>query len=498
MASFVLAIDQGTTGTTAALMDENGRVRAKANTEFAQIYPKPGWVEHSPDDIWKSVVRSVKSIMHKQICRPSNIVAIGITNQRETALLWDRFTSQPLNNAIVWQCRRTTDFCKSLKKSGVQGMVKRRSGLLLDPYFSGSKFRWLIKNTPGVATKLRKGRVIGGTIDSYLLWRLTGGQVHVTDVTNASRTSLMNLSSLSWDKELLSVFEIPRDILPRICASSGIMGSTLGFPGLPDGIPISGVAGDQQAALFGQTCFNVGDVKCTFGTGSFILMNTGEKKLQSKTNLLTTVAWQLEKDKRATYAIEGGAFVCGAAVQWIRDGLKFISKASDIERLANEVIDHNGVEFVPALTGLGAPHWSPEARGTVTGLTRGTERGHIARATLDAMALQNMDIITAMERDLGKRVKGLKVDGGASENNLLMQIQADVVGRQLIRPALTESTVAGACYLAGLGVELWKGKKMLREIWKADRVFKVSWPQKKRAQRIKSWRAAIQKTTLES
>ena len=498
MASFVLAIDQGTTGTTAALMDENGRVRAKANTEFAQIYPKPGWVEHSPDDIWKSVVRSVKSIIHKQICRPSNIVAIGITNQRETALLWDRFTSQPLNNAIVWQCRRTTDFCKSLKKSGVQGMVKRRSGLLLDPYFSGSKFRWLIKNTPGVATKLRKGRVIGGTIDSYLLWRLTGGQVHVTDVTNASRTSLMNLSSLSWDKELLSVFEIPRDILPRICASSGIMGSTLGFPGLPDGIPISGVAGDQQAALFGQTCFNVGDVKCTFGTGSFILMNTGEKKLQSKTNLLTTVAWQLEKDKRATYAIEGGAFVCGAAVQWIRDGLKFISKASDIERLANEVIDHNGVEFVPALTGLGAPHWSPEARGTVTGLTRGTERGHIARATLDAMALQNMDIITAMERDLGKRVKGLKVDGGASENNLLMQIQADVVGRQLIRPALTESTVAGACYLAGLGVELWKGKKMLREIWKADRVFKVSWPQKKRAQRIKSWRAAIQKTTLES
>ena len=498
MASFVLAIDQGTTGTTAALMDENGRVRAKANAEFAQMYPKPGWVEHSPDDIWKSVVRSVKSIMHKQICRPSNIVAIGITNQRETALLWDRFTSQPLNNAIVWQCRRTTDFCKSLKKSGVQGMVKRRSGLLLDPYFSGSKFRWLIKNTPGVATKLRKGRVIGGTIDSYLLWRLTGGQVHVTDVTNASRTSLMNLSSLSWDKELLSVFEIPRDILPRIRASSGIIGSTLGFPGLPDGIPISGVAGDQQAALFGQTCFNVGDVKCTFGTGSFILMNTGEKKLQSKTNLLTTVAWQLEKDKRATYAIEGGAFVCGAAVQWIRDGLKFISKASDIERLANEVIDHNGVEFVPALTGLGAPHWSPEARGTVTGLTRGTERGHIARATLDAMALQNMDIITAMERDLGKRVKGLKVDGGASENNLLMQIQADVVGRQLIRPALTESTVAGACYLAGLGVELWKGKKMLREIWKADRVFKVSWPQKKRAQRIKSWRAAIQKTTLES
>ncbi len=498
MASFVLAIDQGTTGTTAALMDESGRVRAKVNTEFAQIYPKPGWVEHSPDDIWKSVVRSVKSIMHKQICRPSNIVAIGITNQRETALLWDRFTSQPLNNAIVWQCRRTTDFCNSLKKSGVEGMVKRRSGLLLDPYFSGSKFRWLIKNTPGVSAKLRKGRVVGGTIDSYLLWRLTGGQVHVTDVSNASRTSLMNLSSLSWDKELLSLFEIPRDILPRIRASSGIMGSTSGFPGLPDGIPISGVAGDQQAALFGQTGFNTGDVKCTFGTGSFILMNTGEKKLQSKTNLLTTVAWQLEKDKRATYAIEGGAFVCGAAVQWIRDGLKFISKASDIERLANEVSDHNGVEFVPALTGLGAPHWSPEARGTITGLTRGTERGHIARATLDAMALQNLDIITAMERDLGKRVKGLKVDGGASENNLLMQIQADVIGRQLVRPALIESTVAGACYLAGLGVELWKGKKTLREIWKADRVFKVSWTHKKRALRVKSWRAAIQKTTLGS
>ncbi len=497
MTSFVLAIDQGTTGTTAALMDAQGRVRTKVSTEFAQIYPKPGWVEHSPDEIWNSVVRSVRSIMRQQICRPSNIAAIGITNQRETALLWDRFTSQPLNNAIVWQCRRTSDFCNSLKEAGTEGLIKRRSGLLLDPYFSASKFRWLLKNSPGVAAKMRRGRVIGGTIDSYLLWKLTGGQVHLTDVTNASRTSLMNISSLCWDKDLLDLFEIPRELLPRICASTGEMGRTLGFPGLPDGIPITGVAGDQQAALFGQTCFSVGDVKCTFGTGSFILMNTGEKKLNSKSNLLTTVAWQLEHEKKATYAIEGGAFVCGAAVQWIRDGLKLIRQAADIESLAAEVADHDGVEFVPALTGLGAPHWSPEARGTITGLTRGTQRGHIARATLDAIALQNMDVIEAMERDLGKRLKGLKVDGGASENNLLMQIQADVIGRQLIRPSVIESTVAGACYLAGQGVGLWKGKKALREIWKTDRAFKASWTSKKRARRIKSWREAIRKTTLD-
>ncbi len=464
MPSFVLAIDQGTTGTTAALMDERGKIRAKINTEFPQIYPRPGWVEHAPEEIWRSVERSVRSVLRRKVCQPKKIVAIGITNQRETAIAWDSLSSEPVNNAIVWQCRRTTEFCNSLRDSGHERLIKRRSGLMLDPYFSASKFRWLLKNSPGVPHKLRKGRLLVGTIDSYLLWRMTGGRVHATDMTNASRTSLMNLSSLSWDKDLLSIFDIPKKILPRIMPSSGVMGHTSKFAGLPDGIPISGIAGDQQAALFGQACFGLGDVKCTFGTGSFILMNTGQRKIQSQSKLLTTVAWKLSGEKKVTYALEGGAFVCGAAVQWIRDGLKLIRKASDIEILANEVVDHDGVEFVPALTGLGAPHWSPESRGTFSGLTRGTERGHIARATLDAMALQNMEIMIAMERDLGKRVRQLKVDGGASENNLLMQIQADVLGRRLVRPSLIESTVAGACYFAGLGVELWKNQNDLRKI----------------------------------
>jgi glycerol kinase len=497
VAQFVLAIDQGTTGSTVALMDARGKLRASANVEFPQLYPQPGWVEHRPTDIWTSVRKAIGAVLRKKLCRPGEIVAIGITNQRETSLLWDRDTGEPLNNAIVWQCRRTTDFCEALRAAGRENAVRRKSGLVLDPYFSASKYRWLLRNTPGITDALKRRRVAAGTIDSFLIYKLTGGAVHVTDVSNASRTSLMNLKSGRWDQFLLDLFEVPREILPDIVPSSAILGFTQDVPGLPDGIPIAGVAGDQQSALFGQACFEIGDAKCTFGTGSFILMNTGSERLHSHAGLLTTVAWQLGERGKRVYALEGGAFVCGAAVQWLRDGMRMIKKAPDIEALALQVADHGGVEFVPALTGLGAPHWAPGARGTLTGITRGTERGHIARATLDAMALQNADILRAMESDLGKRMRPLRVDGGAAANNLLMQIQADVLGRRLIRPQVIETTVAGACYLAGLGVGLWQSPKEIKAIWRAEREFGVKMGAAARRRRLGSWNTALQRTLLQ-
>lgn len=496
MATFILAIDQGTTGSTVALMDARGKLRASVNHEFPQVYPKPGWVEHRPEEIWTSVLKGIRAILRKGICKANDIAAIGITNQRETALLWDRKSGEPLHNAIVWQCRRTTDFCESLRAAGHEKVIKRKAGLVLDPYFSGSKYRWLLRNAKGVGKALRAGRVAGGTIDSFLIWRLTGGAVHATDVSNASRTSLMNLKTARWDTQLLDLFAVPEGILPDIFPSSGVIGHTRGVAGLPDGIPVTGVAGDQQSALFGQACFDVGDSKCTFGTGSFILMNTGSKPLQSKSGLLTTVAWQLGSKSDTVYALEGGAFVCGAAVQWLRDGLGFFKSAPEIEALAAGVADHGGVEFVPALTGLGAPHWAPEARGMFCGLTRGSERGHIARATLDAMALQNADILRAMEADLGKRMKTLRVDGGAAANNLLMQIQADVLGRKLVRPRVIETTVAGACYLAGLGAGVWDSPAQLKKIWSAEREFAVQMTARARAKRLDSWNDALQRTLL--
>ncbi len=496
MPRFILAIDQGTTGSTVALMDARGNLRSSVNYEFPQIYPKPGWVEHCPADIWASVEKGIRAIFRKKICKPGDIAAIGITNQRETSLVWDKKNGQALNNAIVWQCRRTTDFCESLKAAGHEKLVKRKSGLVLDPYFSASKYRWLLQNTKGISKLLKSGRIAAGTIDSYLIWQLSGGVSHVSDVSNASRTSLMNIKTGKWDKQLLDLFEVPEAILPSIVPSSGILGHTLGVKGLPDGIPIAGVAGDQQSALFGQACFNAGEAKCTYGTGSFILMNTGSELVHSNSGLLTTIAWQLGDKGKTVYALEGGAFVCGAAVQWLRDGLKLIKRAPDIEALAATVADHDGVEFVPALTGLGAPHWAPEARGVLAGLTRGTERGHIARATLDAMALQNTDILAAMEKDLGKRMKPLRVDGGAAANNLLMQIQADVLGRKLIRPQLIETTVAGACYLAGLGVGLWESPAQLREIWKAEREFKVEMKAPARKKRLESWQKVLDRALL--
>ncbi|MCB1699636.1 MAG: glycerol kinase GlpK [Pseudomonadales bacterium] len=496
MPSFVLAIDQGTTGSTVALMDARGKLRASVNYEFPQIYPRPGWVEHRPAEIWSSVLRGIRAILRKKLCKPGDIVAIGITNQRETSLLWDRRSGEAFNNAIVWQCRRTTDFCESLRQAGHESLIARKSGLVLDPYFSASKFRWLLHNSKGIARALKSGHVAAGTIDSYLVWQLTGGETHVTDISNASRTSLMDISSGQWDEQLLGLFEVPRHILPDIVASSGVLGRTRGVAGLPDGIPIAGMAGDQQAALFGQACFIPGDAKCTYGTGSFIVMNTGQQLVRSGAGLLTTVAWQLGADAKPVYALEGGAFICGAAVQWLRDGLGIIRKAADVEALARQVDDHGGVEFVPALTGLGAPHWAPDARGTFTGLTRGTGRAHIARATLDAMVLQNADILRVMEQDLGKRMRPLRVDGGAAANNLLMQIQADILGRKLIRPQVVETTVAGACYLAGLGVGLWKSPAEVRKIWQAEREFKSSMSAAARRQRLASWNNALRRTLL--
>ena len=496
MTDFILAIDQGTTGTTVALMDDRGAVRASVNVEFPQLYPRPGWVSHRPADIWDSVLVGIRGVLRQRVCKPGQIVAIGITNQLETALLWDRHSGAALNNAVVWQCRRTTDFCESLRAAGHERAVVRKAGLVLDPYFTASKYRWLLKNTPRIKSALKAGRVAAGTVDSFLIWHLTGGEEHITDVSNASRTSLMNLKSCRWDAALLDLFEVPRDILPRIVPSSAPLGHTRGVPGLPDGIPITGVAGDQHAALFGQACFSLGDAKSTFGTGSYILMNTGNEPLLSNARLLTTVAWQLGEKGRTVYALEGGAFVCGAAVQWLRDGLKLIKSASDIEALASEATDHGGVEFVPALTGLGAPHWAPNARGTFTGITRGTGRGHIARATLDAMALQNADILRAMESDLGRRMKPLRVDGGAAANDLLMQIQADVLGRRLVRPQVIETTVAGACYLAGLGVGLWQSPADIKKIWRAEREFTVKMRPAQRRKRLASWNDALQRALL--
>lgn len=494
MPDFVLAIDQGTTGSTVALVDAQGQLCASVNVEFKQHYPKPGWVEHEPDAIWASVEKALGRLLRKKLCKPTDIASIGITNQRETVVLWDRRNGEAMHNAIVWQCRRTADFTGKLKSRGHEEMVRRRSGLLLDPYFSASKYRWLLKNVPATRRAHKSGALLGGTMDSYLIWKLTGGEQHVTDVSNAARTSLMNLSKQRWDEDLLELFEVPGDILPAIRPSSGLFGHTRGVRGLPDGIPISGVAGDQQAALFGQACFATGDAKCTYGTGSFIVMNTGERLVRSRSGLLSTVAWQLGEGGDVVYALEGGAFVCGAAVQWLRDGLQLIRKAPDVEALASTAEDHGGVEFVPALTGLGAPHWAPEARGLITGLTRGSTRGHIARATLDAMALQNVDILNAMEKDLGKRMKPLRVDGGAAANDLLMQTQADYLGRKLVRPRVLETTVVGASYLAGLGVGLWTSQGQLKRIWQKESDFAVAMSPAKRKQRLASWNAAVQRT----
>jgi len=464
----VISIDQGTTGTTVLVLDETLRVVGRNNQEFRQIYPKPGWVEHDPGEIWESVASALAGAIAEASIDSKDIAAVGITNQRETTVLWERETLRPARTAIVWQDRRTADMCAQLRAAGHEERVRAITGLVLDPYFSGTKLRWMLDDDPALRARAGKGEIAFGTVDSFLVAKLTGG-THVTDVSNASRTLLFGLESLAWEDELLDMLDIPRQVLPQVRASSEVYGETRNVPGLPDGIPVAGIAGDQQAALFGQACFAPGDAKCTYGTGAFILMNTGNKPVPSKHGLLTTVGWKIGDE--VTYALEGSAFIAGAAVQWLRDGLGLIQSAPEIEALAASVEDSGGVVLVPAFAGLGAPHWRPDARGVITGLTRGTTKAHLARAALEGIALQNYDILKAMQDDSGVTLASLKVDGGAAANDLLMQFQADVLGVGISRPKILETTALGAAFLAGLAVGIWTSKDQVAEVWKQDRAF---------------------------
>ena len=488
---YIMSIDQGTTGSTVLILDQGGSLVSEASIDFKQIYPKAGWVEHDPNDIWNSVESCARQALQQAKLKPSDILTIGITNQRETVVAWKKSNSEILHNAIVWQCRRTSEMCEKLKpKWSVK--IKNKTGLVLDAYFSASKMRWMLENIKAVKEAAKKNDLAFGTIDTFILWKLTHGKSYFTDVSNASRTMLMNLKTLAWDDELLKLFKVSKEYLPQIKSSADFFGTAENISFVSNQTTITGIAGDQQSALFGQACFNVGDSKCTFGTGSFILMNTGHQILKSKVKMLTTVAWKI-KNEKPVYALEGGAFICGAAVQWLRDGLQLFDKASDIEVLAQTVSDSNGVEFVPALVGMGAPYWQQQARGEITGLTRGVTKAHIARATLEAMALQNADILLAMQKDLKKKIKSVKVDGGASSNNLLMQLQADYLQTKVIRPKQVETTGMGAAYLAGLGAGVWKNLSEIQKIWIKDQEFIPKISKKDLALRIKRWNKAIQK-----
>lgn len=485
----VLAIDQGTTGSTALLLSQDLRVLATQNVEFPNYYPEPGQVEHDVEEIWSSVAQAVSGAMAQAKIGPERIAAIGITNQRETSLFWDRETGAAAHRALVWQDRRTADRCQALKDAGHEALFKERTGLVLDPYFSGTKAAWMLENVPGLAEKAASGAALYGTIDAWLTHRLTGA--HVTDPSNASRTLLMRLDTLSWDPELMDILGVPASCLPTICDSSQVYGHTQGVPFLPDGIPVAGLIGDQQGALFGQACFEQGMAKCTYGTGAFVLMNTGETITPSAHGMLTTVAWRV--NGKAQYAVEGSAFIAGAAVQWLRDGLGIIQDASEIEALAASVPDSGGVVFVPALTGLGAPHWKPEARGMLWGLTRGSTKAHIARAVLDGIALQIGDILQAMSQDLGAPLQELRVDGGAARNDLLMQRQCDVLQARCVRPMQLETTALGSAFLAGLAVGLWESQEALAESWREDRVFEPNMTSSDRDALISLWQRAVER-----
>ncbi len=491
MKDLILSIDQGTTGTTVLILDKNLNLLGKKNNEFPQYYPQPGWVEHDATEIWESTVKTISEALKLAQISADRIACIGITNQRETTTLWQKSNSKPIHRAIVWQDRRTAPFCHKLKKQGKEKLIRQKTGLVLDPYFSGTKIKWIFDHVFSAATLAAKNDLAFGTIDTWLTWKLTGGKAHVTDVSNASRTLLMDLKSLQWDPVLLKLFGVPNHILPSIVSNTTIMGVTHNVPGLPDGIPISGMAGDQQAALFGQACFNIGEAKCTFGTGSFLMMNIGQKPTLSKGGLLTTVAWKI--GPKACYALEGSSFIAGAAVQWLRDELKIISSSSQIEELALSVPDNGGVVFVPALAGLGAPHWKAEARGIIHGITRGTNRGHIARATLEGIAFQQMEILDIMQKESGKKCKILKVDGGASTNNTMMQFQSDILGTQIVRPKMVETTALGAAFLAGLGAGLWKNQEEIRQSWKQDRIFTPLISAKQRTELKKHWNSIVKK-----
>jgi glycerol kinase len=488
-ASNVMAIDQGTTGTTVLIVDRRLAVRAKVNQEFRQIFPKPGWVEHDLDDVWGSVHTAVQKALREAGLRGAEIGAIGITNQRETTALWDRRSGKPVHNAIVWQDRRTADTCAQLRAEGREAAIREKTGLVVDPYFSATKLKWLLDNVRGAREKAATGQLAFGTMDSYLAWKLTSGAAHVTDVSNASRTLLMDLRSCQWDPGLLELFGVPRALLPEIRSSSEQYGVTKNVRGLPDHIPVCGIAGDQQAALFGQACFAPGDAKCTYGTGAFLLQNTGPEPVVSKHGLLTTVAWKIGPETH--YALEGSSFIAGAAVQWLRDQLKLISTSAESEALARTVKDSGDVVFVPALAGLGAPYWRPEARGLLCGLTRGSGPGHIARAVLEGIAFQIHDLAEAMMKDAGRAAPVFRVDGGASSNDLLMQFQADLLGVPVERPRMVETTALGAAFLAGLAVGIWSSRAEIGKSFKVGKRFEPKLKAEERERHLAKWRRAV-------
>jgi glycerol kinase len=492
VAKHLLAIDQGTTGTTALVMSTEGVTLGRVTRELPQHFPQPGWVEHDAREIWASVEGAVSDVLVEADVRGADIAAIGITNQRETTLLWERDTGQPVHKAIVWQDRRTAPLCERLKAEGHEARVREVTGLVLDPYFSGTKLAWLLEHVPGARQRAERGELAFGTVDSYLVYRLAGGgesAPHVTDATNASRTLFMDLGSLSWSEAMTDLFGAPRQVLPRIVPSAGVVATTRGFPGLPDGIPVAGLAGDQHAALFGQGCLAPGDAKCTYGTGAFLLVNVGTKPIPSRFGLLSTLG--IHTGGEVMYALEGSVFIAGAAVQWLRDGLGIIGSAKEVEALARSVPDSGGAQFVPALSGLGAPHWDAGARGLICGITRGTTRAHLARATLDAIAYSVNDVVAAMREDLGRPIERLRVDGGAVANDLLLQLQAGISELTVERPLDLESTARGAAMLAGLGAGVFADGRAAAKIVKLDRAFPATMRAEERASRLTGWQDAV-------
>lgn len=491
---YILSLDQGTSSSRAIVFDRSGSICSVAQREFEQIFPQSGWVEHDPHQIWASQASVIAEAISKIDINGKNIAAIGITNQRETTIVWDCDTDEPIYNAIVWQDRRTADYCDQLREEGLVEMIRSKTGLILDAYFSATKIKWILDNVPGARKRAEQGKLMFGTVDSWLIWRLTRGEVHVTDVTNASRTMLFNIHSLEWDKELLELFDIPLSMMPEVKSSSEVYGYTTTTI-FAHKVPIAGIAGDQQAALFGQMCIEPGSVKNTYGTGCFLLMNTGNRPIESKNKLLTTIAWKI--GDKVSYALEGSIFVGGSVVQWLRDGLKCISSSADVEVLAASVDDTDGVYFVPALTGLGAPYWDQYARGAISGISRGTTTAHIARAALEGIAYQTYDIVKAMERDCGLPITNLKVDGGASRNNLLMQFQSNILATEVLRPRITETTALGAAYLAGLAIGFWPSLDEIKAQWQVERTFDPSGDEAKVTSKINGWHNAVNRVLSE-
>ena len=490
---YILALDQGTTSSRAILFNESGELLSTAQKEFKQYYPQPGWVEHDPVEIWETQLAVARQAMEKLGICAEDVAAIGITNQRETTILWDKRNGRPVHRAIVWQCRRTAPYCDQLQEQGWTEKIREKTGLLIDAYFSATKIRWILQNVPAAKELAENGNLLFGTIDTWLIWNLTGGQVHATDYSNASRTMLFNIHTLEWDKEILELLEIPESILPEVRPSSGVFGNTLPLL-FGAAIPVAGVAGDQQAALFGQACFSPGTAKNTYGTGGFLLMNTGEEPVSSKNGLVTTIAWGL--DGKITYALEGSIFVAGAAIQWLRDELKLISSAAETEGLCKEVADTCGVYLVPAFVGLGAPYWDPYARGILTGLTRGANRSHIVRATVESMAYQTYDVLHAMEQDAGIPLAELRVDGGAAANSFLLQFQSDITGVPVLRPSTLETTALGAAYLAGLAVGYWDDLTEIRRNWQVSAAFNPELTQEAAKEKMAGWHHAVKQARL--